>query len=63
MDEHERKSAERERREASKYLESVVQALRRDGMPRMPGARRLGGSRFGHGWIGGPGRVVRPAKA
>ena len=62
MDERERKSAERERLEATEYLKSVVQVLRRDGMPRLPGARRLGGNRFGAGWIGGPGRVARPAK-
>ena len=37
MDERERTAAERDRREATEYLESVVQTLRRDGMPRLPG--------------------------
>jgi hypothetical protein len=62
MDERERTAVERERRAATEYLESVVQTLRRDGMPRLPGARRLGGSRFGVGWLGS-GRVTRPLKA
>lgn len=64
MDDRERASLERDRRDATEYLHTVVHSLRRHGMPRLPGARRLGGSRFGAGWgAAGPGQVARPTKA
>jgi hypothetical protein len=63
MDERKRRSAELERREGTEYLKLVLQALQRDGMPRLPGARRLGGNRFSSGWGGRRGAIARQAKA
>jgi hypothetical protein len=63
MDDRERASSSQQRGEAVEYLRTVVQGLRRRGMPWLPGARRLGSSRFGAGWGAGPTQAPRSTKS
>jgi len=40
----------------------AVPTVRRHGMPRQPGARRLGGSRFAAAFVGAPAPDRRPTR-
>jgi len=53
---------EQGRRGAAEYLVTVVPVLRRHGLPRHPGARRLGGVRFASDFVAGRGPGPDPGR-
>jgi hypothetical protein len=62
MDGRGRVLPEKERRGATERLAMTVPVVRRHGLPRQPGARRLGGSRFGSDFVA-PARGLSPRAA